>query len=211
LSTPGLLYIRSVNQELRKLSNGQHVAAAASTLKRLHRPLTRPGASSLGEAPEELGKYQFQVVARSLADTVMSIGGLIFDRAMAGWDVGVVVDGEIDGAVDDRPIRILGARLAKRMSGPNYARALPRPHMLAVATDVMVKSDSLRRHVLALGNDSETDVLLWGRHHPTNFPRTFVAARHQPSAAAHIFKSHALLAGGAQAIPCADEGFYSMA
>jgi hypothetical protein len=52
--------------------------------------------------------------------------------------------------------------------------------------------------------------LLWGRHHPTNLPRTFVAARHQPSAAAHIFKSHALLGVGAQAIPRAGEGLYSM-
>ncbi len=187
------------------------MAAPASSLKQLHRPLPQPATSSVREAPDELGKYQFQVVARNIFDAVMSIGGLIFDCAMAGWDVSVVVDGEIDGAADDRPIRILGARLAQRMSGPNYARALPRPHLLAVARDVRVKSDSVRRHVLGLGNDSETDVLLWGRHHPTNFSRTFVAARHQPSAAAHIFKSHALVAGGAQAIPCADEGFYSMA
>jgi hypothetical protein len=195
---------------LRKPSIGQHVAAPASTLKHRHRPLQLPGASSLREASDEFGTYQFQVVARNIADAVMSIGGLMFDRAMAGWDVSVVVDGEIDGAVDDRPVRILGARLVKRMSGPNYAAALPRPQMLAVATDVMVKSDAVRRHVLALGNDSGTDVLLWGRHHPTNLPRTFVAARHQPSAAAHIFKSHALLGVGAQAIPRAGEGFYSM-
>ncbi len=187
------------------------MAAPASTLKQRHRSLPRLGASSPREAPGEFGKYQFQVVARNIADAVVSIGGLIFDRAMAGWDVSVVVDGDIDGAVDDQPIRILGAHLAKRMPGPNYAAALPRPHMLAVATDVMIKSDAVRRHVLALGNDSETDVLLWGRHHPTNFARTFVAARHRPSAAAHIFKSHALLAGGAQANPRADEGFYSMA
>jgi hypothetical protein len=207
----GLLYIRSASQKLHKSSNGQHVAAPASTLKQRHRPLPRPGASSLREAPDEFGKYQFQVVARSITDAVMSIGGLIFDRAMAGWDVSVVVDGEIDGAVDDRPVRILGARLAERMSGSNYAAALPRPQILAVATDVMVKSDAVRRHVLALGDTTEIDVLLWGRHHPTNFPRAFAAARHQPSAAAHIFKSHALLAVGAQATPRADEGFYSMA
>jgi hypothetical protein len=197
---------------LLKSSNGQHVAATASPLEQRHRPLPRLGASSLREPPDEFGTYQFQVVARNIADAVMSIGGLIFDRAMAGWDVSVVVDGEVDGTVDDRSVRILGARLDERMSGPNYAAALPRPHLLAVATDVVVKSDAVRRHVLALGDDGETDVLLWGRHHPTNLPRKFVAARHQPSAAAHIFKSHALLAPvGAQAIPRADEGFYSMA
>jgi hypothetical protein len=206
-----LLYIRSDSQKLYKSSNGQHVVAPASTLKQRHRPLPRPGAASPREAPGEFGGYQFQVVAGSIADAVMAIGGLIFDRAMAGWDVSVVVDGEIGGAVDDRPVRILGAHLTARMSGPNYVAALPRPHMLAVATDVMVKSDAVRRHVLGLSKDSETDVLLWGRHHPTSFPRTFVAARHQPSGAAHIFKSHASLAVGAQANPPADEGFYSMA
>jgi hypothetical protein len=196
---------------LRKPTNGQHVAAPASTLKQLHRPLPLPGTPLPREAPNELGKYQFQVVAGNIADAVMWIGGLIYDRAMAGWDVSVVVDGDTDRGVDDRPARILGARAAKRMPDPNYVRALPRPHLLAVATDVMVKSDAVRRHVLAVGNDSETNVLLWGRHHPTNFACTFVAARHQPSAAAHIFKSHALVAVGAQAIPRADEGFYSMA
>jgi hypothetical protein len=196
---------------LRKPSNGQHVAAPASTLKQPHRPLPLPGAPSPREARDEFGKHQFQVVAGNIADAVRSIGGLIFDRAMAGWDVSVVVDGDTDRAPDDRPIRILGGRVATRTSDPSYARALLRPHLLAVATDVMVKSDAVRRHVLALANDSETDVLLWGRHRPTKLPRTFVAARHQPSAAAHIFKSHALLAGGAQAIPRADEGFYSMA
>jgi hypothetical protein len=206
-----LLYIRSVSQKLHQSSNGQHVAAPASTLKHRHRPLPRPEASSLRDSVDEFGTYLFQVVARNVADAVMSIGGLMFDHAMAGWDVSVVVDGEIDGAVDDRPVRILGGRLAKRIPGRNYAAALPRPRLLAIATDVMVTSDPVRRHVLAVGDDSETDVLLWGRYHPKNFPRAFVAARHRPSAAAHIFKSQALLAVGAQAISPVDEGFYSMA
>lgn len=187
------------------------MAAPASTLTHLHRPLPLPGAPSLREAPDELGKYQFQVVAGNITDAVMSLGGLIFDHAMAGWEVSVVVDGDADRAVDDRPIRILGARLAERMSDSRCARALPCPHLLAVATDVMVKSDPIRRYVLALANDSGTDVLLWGRHHPTEFPRTFVAGRHQPSTAARIFKSHALSGTAPQANPRADEAFYSMA
>ena len=88
---------------------------------------------------------------------------------------------------------------------------LPRPHLLAVATDVMVRSDATRRQVLAIGDDNETKVLLWGRHHPTNLNRRFVAVRHQPSAAAHVFKAQALTAGGAPAMQRADEGFYSLA
>ena len=126
----------------------------------------------------------------------MSIGGLIFDRAMAGWDVSVVVDGGTDRVIDDRPIRILGGRVAKRL-GTNRVGLLARPHLLAVATDVMVKSEAVRRQVLAAGNDKDAEVLLWGRHHPTNLNCTFVAARHRPSAAAQVFKSQALAAGGA--------------
>lgn len=183
------------------------MTAPASTLSHPLRPLTRPAVPLLRDAIDELGKYQFQVVAGSVADAVRSIGGLIFDRAMAGWEVSVVVHG--DTGADDRPLRILGARVAKRLSDPGHA--LPRPHLLAVATDVMVKSDAVRRRVLAIGDDNETEVLLWGRHHPTNLNRAFVAVRHQPSAAAHVFKAQALTAGGAPAMQRADEGFYSLA
>jgi hypothetical protein len=83
--------------------------------------------------------------------------------------------------------------------------------MLAVATDLMVKSEAVRRQVLAAGNDKEAEVLLWGRHRPTNMNRSFVATRHRPSAAAHVFKSQALAAGGALGSQQADEDFYSLA
>jgi hypothetical protein len=194
---------------LRKTSNGQHVTAPASTLQYPLRPVSLPRASSTRSDLEDFGRYQFQVVAASIADAVISIGGLIFDKAMAGWDVSVVVEGGADRVIDDRPIRILGGRVAKRLE--DRVGPLPRPHMLAVATDVMVKSEAVRRRVLAAGNDGDAEVLLWGRHHPTNFSCTFVAARHQPSAAAQMFKSHALAAGGAPLSQRADEGFYSMA
>jgi hypothetical protein len=182
------------------------VTAPVSALGPLHRPLPLPGASFRRDEPDELGRYQFQVVAANIADAVLSIGGLIYDRAMAGWEVSVVVYGD---GVDDRPLRILGARVTSRLSGANHARVLPRPHLLAVATDVMIKSDAVRRQVLE--RDDHTEVLLWGRHHPTNFSRRCVDIRHQPSAAARLFKMQALIAVGAQAIPKADEGFYSMA
>jgi hypothetical protein len=185
------------------------VAAPASPLQQLHRSIPPPRASSPRSDLDAVGRYRFQVVAANIPDAVMSIGGLIFDRAMAGWDVSVVIDGGSDRVIDDRPIRILGGRVAKRLEslvGPSA-----RPHMLAVATDVMVKSEAVRRHVLAAGNDNEAEVLLWGRHHPTNLNCRFVAGVHRPSAAAHVFKSQALAAGGALVSPRADEGFYSLA
>jgi hypothetical protein len=192
-------------------SNGQHVAAPASPLKQAHRTVQLPGAAAPRPAPEVLRRYHFQVVAANVTDAVMSIGGLIFDRAMAGWDVSVVVDAETARGIDDRPIRILGGKVTSLVGGPNRAEMLPRPHMLAVATDLMVKSEAVRRRVLAAGNDNATDVLLWGRHHPPERNCRFVPVRHRPSAAAQAFKSHALAAGGAIAVHQADEGFYSMA
>ena len=184
------------------------MAAPASSLQQLHRPIPLPRASSPRSDLDDFGRYRFQVVAANITDAVMSIGGLIFDRAMAGWDVSVVVDGGTDRVIDDRPIRILGGRLARRLE--NHV-ALARPHMLAVATDVMVKSEAVRGQVLAAGNDNAAEVLLWGRHHPTNLNCRFVAARHRPSAAAQVFKSQALAAGGALVSQQADEGFYSLA
>ncbi|UMB70658.1 hypothetical protein [Mycobacterium paraterrae] len=182
------------------------MTALASTLNQSHRAQRRLSspAGTLREQAGDPGSYQFQIVAANVADVVRSIGGLIFDRAMAGWEVSVVIDGDI--VIDDRPLRILGARLAERLSGSGMLR---RPHLLAAATDVMVRSDAVRHQVLAMGDD-EADVLLWGRHHPTNLGRTFVAVRHQPSAAARVFKSQALMAGETQAGTGADEGFYAL-
>jgi hypothetical protein len=182
------------------------VAAPASPLQQLHSPAHPRGASSPRPAAEDLDRYQFQVVAASITDAVTSIGGLIFDRAMSGWDVGVAVAA---AGVDDRPIRILGGRVVT-LAGPSRTGILPRPHMLAVATEVMFKSEAVRRLVLDARHDSTTDVLLWGRRRPPNLNCAFVPVRHQPSAAAHVFKSHALAAGGARAVHLAEEGFYSM-
>jgi hypothetical protein len=82
--------------------------------------------------------------------------------------------------------------------------------VLAVATDVFVANVHLRRLVLAARKGNATDVLLWGRRHPPKLNRRFVPVRHRPSAAAHVFKSHALAARGAFAAEPTEEGFYSM-
>ncbi|MGB6206949.1 MAG: hypothetical protein WBF82_08260 [Mycobacterium sp.] len=186
---------------IRSLSNGQHVAAPASPLAQLNSAAQLPAATSLRLAPQDCGRYRLHVVATNIADVVMSIGGLIVDRAMAGWDVTVAVDGDRRDAIDDRPIRILGARVAITPAGP---------HVLAVATDVFVASEPVRRLALAARKGNTADVLLWGRGHPPNLNCRFVPVRHRPSAAAQVFKSHALAARGAVAAEPTEEGFYSM-
>jgi hypothetical protein len=181
------------------------VAAPASPLTQLHRPARLPRTTSLWTTAEDFGRYRFQVVAVDVADAVVSAGGLIIDRAMAGWDVSVVLDADSERDIDDRPIRILGARVTNMPTGPQ------RPQMLAVAADVIVKSDAVRGQVLAAGNDAATAVLLWGGGHPPSLNCKYIPVRHRPSAAAHVFKSHALAAGGAMTAQPADEGFFSMA
>ncbi len=186
------------------------MAAPASPLTQLNSPAQLRRAKSPRSAPEDSDRYRLHVVATNIADVVMSIGGLIFDRAMAGWDVTVAADGNGSGAVDDRAIRILGGRVAM-MAAPDGTGGAPRPQVLAVATDVFVANEPLRRLVLAARQGNATDVLLWGRRQPPNLNCRFVAGRHRPSAAAQVFKSHALAARGTFVAEPTEEGFYSMA
>jgi hypothetical protein len=190
------------------------MAAPASLLEQLNSPAPPRPASSPRRAPadiERIERYRLHVFAPDIVAAVDSVGGLIFDRAMAGWDVTVVVDADTEKAekIDDRPARILGGRVASTVSVLHLAGAR-RPQMLAVATDVLVKNDQVCRVVLAARNAKASDILLWGARQPPNLNCRFVQVRRQPSAAAQVFKSHALAAGGTVGAQLTDEGFYSM-
>ena len=187
------------------------MAAPARPLRQLHRQARPPRPTSARTPAEDVGRYQFRVVAADVADAVMSVGGLIFDRAMAGWDVSVAVEADSERDIDDRPIRILGARVTNMPTGQQRATMLLAPQMLAVAAEVIVKSDTVRRQVLVAGNDAATAVLLWSGDHPPSLNCKYIPVRHRPSVAAHVFKSHALAAGGARTAQPADEDFFSMA
>lgn len=156
-------------------------------------------------AGEELDRYRLHVVAPSVAEAVASAGGLIFDRAMAGWDVTVMVAGE----VDDRPIRILGAKTENLLTALACRGKAPRA--LAVATDVLADSEDVRRDLVAACNATTIDILLWGGHCPVELQCDTTPVGHQPSVAAHIFKAHALAAVGTVAPTVMDaEGFFSV-
>ena len=51
-------------------------------------------------------RYRLDVVASNVVDVVKFAGGWLFDRAMAGWDVTVLLTDH----PDDRPLHILGAQ-----------------------------------------------------------------------------------------------------
>ena len=52
-------------------------------------------------------RYRLDVVAADVADVVKFAGGWLFDRAMAGWDVTVLVADH----PDERPLQILGVQI----------------------------------------------------------------------------------------------------
>ena len=86
-----------------------------------------------------------------------------------------------------------------------------RAHVLAFGTDVFVTNEPVRRLALAARKGNASEVLLWGRRQPPNLNCTFVPVRHRPSAAAQVFKSHALAARGTFAAEPTEEGFYALA
>ena len=63
------------------------------------------------QAPHRDGgsvKYRLDVVASSPADVVGSVGGWLYDRVRAGWDVCVL----LPQRCDSRPLQILGIQVA---------------------------------------------------------------------------------------------------
>ena len=63
--------------------------------------------------------YRLDVVAASAADVVSSIGGWLYDRARAGWDVHVLLAEHCD----HRPLRILGMQAVEL--DPHIRRPAP--------------------------------------------------------------------------------------
>ena len=139
-------------------------------------------------------RYRLHVVAASVADVVRFAGGWLFDRAMAGWDVTVLL---IDHP-DDRPLKILGARtldleeaLATIESG---AEGRPRPQALAAAADLFGCDLRVRQGVLQALDQGVTEVTLWGETWPSELEDSVGLVQHRLSAAAQIFKAQALAA-----------------
>ena len=125
---------------------------------------------------------------------------------MAGWDVAVLVADE----VDDRPLRILGAEVENLSTALASGRGLSSAPALAVAIEVLVNSEPVRRHVVAALNGKSTDILLWGARCPTELKPDFTRVGHRPSAAARVFKTYALAAAGTSSpAEMVEEGFFS--
>jgi hypothetical protein len=140
-----------------------------------------------------LFRYQLNVIAASVADVVQSAGGWLFDRRMAGWDVNILLSGQDD----PRALRILGATTVDLRTGlASFLRGPDRAAALAVAADLLAIDESIQEEVLEAVRSGLTEVALWGDARPANVGGQVDSTEYRLSAAARVFKGHAMSAAG---------------
>ena len=135
-------------------------------------------------------RYRLDVVAASVVDVVRFAGGWLFDRAMAGWDVTVL----LADLADDRPLQILGAQTMDLEQALASVDTRPRPQALAAAADLFGCDSQVRQGVLHALDHGVTEVTLWGESWPSELDESVGLVQHQLSTAAQIFKAQALAA-----------------
>jgi hypothetical protein len=140
-------------------------------------------------------RYRLDVVAGSVVDVVRFAGGWLFDRAMAGWDVSVLLTHLADHP-DGRPLQILGVRIVDLedalASFESGAESRPRPQALAAAADLLGCDPRVRQGVLQALDHGVTEVTLWGESWPAELDDSVGLVQHRLSAAARTFKAKAL-------------------
>ncbi|MBF6341173.1 hypothetical protein IU450_35630 [Nocardia abscessus] len=141
-------------------------------------------------------RYRLDVVASSVPDAVEHAGGWLFDRAVAGWDVTVLV-AEMS---DSRPLRILGAEVAELESALAAGGEGRRPDALAVAAHVCERDHRARRGLLEALNDGGVEVVVWGEGWPSPSGHRVDPVLHRLSVAAQAFKAQALIAAAAPGV-----------
>ena len=104
-------------------------------------------------------RYRLDVVAADVADVVKFAGGWLFDRAMAGWDVTVLL---VDHP-DERPLQILGAQIVDLEYALATVGHRPPPQTLAAAADLFGCDSRVRQGVVQALDQGATEVTLVGR------------------------------------------------
>lgn len=135
-------------------------------------------------------RYRLDVVAASAVDVVQSAGGWLYDRAMAGWEVTVL----LPQGRDTRALRILGVRASDLE--PSLGALGASSTSLAVSADAFTADARVRDAVLESLDNRLTEVALWGDGWPLGVQRATTRAQHLLSGAARMFKGYALAAEG---------------
>lgn len=132
--------------------------------------------------------YQLDVVTAEVADAVRAVGGLMFDRGLAGWKVRVVTD-DIDHS---RALRILGADADPPA---HLADAQSRPDRVVRTLVLPVDQFTGDPRSLVAGSmetEPPAELLLWGRHVSSDVTGLLQPVRYGISSAARRFKEEAL-------------------
>lgn len=137
-------------------------------------------------------RYRLDVVAADVADVVRFAGGWLFDRAMAGWDVTVLLADH----PDERPLQILGVGILDLEYALATVGQRPPPQTLAAAADLFDCDSRVRQGVLLALDHGATEVTLWGQAWPVALDGSVSLVEHRLSAAALAFKAQALSAAG---------------
>jgi hypothetical protein len=137
-------------------------------------------------------RYRLDVVAANVADVVRFAGGWLYDRAMAGWDVTVLVADH----PDERPLQILGVAILDLEYALATVGLRPAPQTLAAAADLFDCDSRVREGVLQALDQGATEVTLWGQTWPAELDSHVGLVEHRLSAAARAFKAQALAAAG---------------
>ena len=140
-------------------------------------------------------RYRLDVVAADVADVVRFAGGWLFDRAMAGWDVTVLLADH----PDDRPLQILGAQIVDLEYALATVGHRSPPQTLAAAADLFDCDSRVRDGVLRALDHGATEVTLWGQTWPAELDDSVGLVEHRLSAAARAFKTQALAAAAISA------------
>jgi hypothetical protein len=156
---------------------------------------SRISAARGSRADGECLRYRVDVVAASAVDVVQSAGGWLYDRAMAGWEVTVL----LPERCDTRSLRILGVRTSDLEEQFAVLGTGSAGQSLAVSAEAFITDERVRRAVLQSLDNRVTEVALWGQT-PQGWPsrvyRAMTSAERILSAAARTFKGYALAAAG---------------
>jgi hypothetical protein len=135
--------------------------------------------------------YQLAIVTETVEDAVRYAGGLMFDRARAGWQVVVVTDDDFTD-VHLTALTILGAQT---QSPRRLEATIPGLHRSVRTRVQSIDERPADRHSTAAENSEIAPYalrLFWGPHADGGPTGRLHAVRHDLGRAARIFKAHAL-------------------
>lgn len=134
----------------------------------------------------DAGRYKLHTFATCSTDLVVSLGGLLFDAVMSGWEVTAAVR----ICPDDRPLRLLGVDVTDSPSLLGRIESADAPCVVAVAADLYLDDQRVREYVGQVLEQSRGEIIIFG---DIAIPplRLFPVER-ICSHAAQVFKSYAV-------------------